>query len=78
MKESKKTILIGRSLVLIGILMSINACVSVKPYEKAFVNDEDMEVAPRAEEVFEFNSETYREGASGGAGSKVGGGCGCY
>lgn len=59
-------------------MLVMSGCASVKPYDKAYVNDEEMETSPRAEEVFEFNSETYREGASGGAGAKSGGGCGCY
>ncbi len=67
--------------VLLVITMSsllFSACTAVKPYEKAFINDEEMGLNPRKEEIFEINSETYREGASGGMGSKAGGGCGCY
>lgn len=72
----KQKLFIG--LMAICFMMAVCSCATVKPYEKAYVNDEDMKLAPRSEETFEFNSETYREGASGGAGSKAGGGCGCY
>lgn len=64
-------------LVILAALL-ISSCASVRPYEKAFINDEEMNLGPRKEQVFEINSETYREGASGGMGSKAGGGCGCY
>ena len=53
------------------------SCTSVKPYQKMLLNDEDMELASRKIEVYELNFETYREGAAGANGGKVGGGCGC-
>ena len=62
-------------LFLITIIFS--ACVSVKPYQKAFLNDEDMDLGIRSIESYESEFESYREGASGANGGKVGGGCGC-
>jgi|TARA_B100000959_G_scaffold176077_1_gene184310 hypothetical protein len=62
-------------LFLITIIFS--ACVSVKPYQKAFLNDEDMDLGIRLIENYESEFESYREGASGANGGKVGGGCGC-
>ena len=53
------------------------ACVSVKPYQKAFLNDEDMDLGIRLIESYDSEFESYREGASGANGGKVGGGCGC-
>jgi hypothetical protein len=53
------------------------SCESVKPYQKAYLNDEEMSLTPRKIEMFETNAETYREGASGANGGKTGGGCGC-
>jgi len=41
------------------------------------LNDEDMKLAGANMETHENNIETYREGASGANGGKVGGGCGC-
>jgi hypothetical protein len=55
----------------------VSGCVSVKSYQKMYLNDEEMTLAPKKTESFEITFETYREGASGGNGGKVGGGCGC-
>jgi len=42
-----------------------------------YLNDEDMQLNNTTLESFEDNFQTYREGASGANGGKVGGGCGC-
>jgi len=60
------------SIVFLGI-----SCVSVKEYQKIYLNDEDMKLSQRKIESFEINFESYREGALGANGGKVGGGCGC-
>ena len=64
---------------LIGLLVvtAFSSCVTVKAYQKIYLNDSDMELAAKKIEMFETNFETYREGASGANGGKVGGGCGC-
>ncbi len=62
---------------LIGLISLTVGCSSVQPYEKMYLNDLDMVLAHQKIEVFEINFETYREGASGANGGKVGGGCGC-
>ena len=69
----KKNLFILLSLVAI----TFSACVSVKPYQKAFLNDEDMDLGIRLIESYDSEFESYREGASGANGGKVGGGCGC-
>jgi hypothetical protein len=56
---------------------TLSSCVSVKAYQKMYLNDQDMALSARKVEVFETNFETYREGAAGANGGKVGGGCGC-
>ena len=53
------------------------SCVSVKAYQKMYLNDAEMELAAKKIESFEINFEAYREGAAGANGGKVGGGCGC-
>ena len=53
------------------------SCVSVKEYQKMYLNDEDMALGPRTLESYETNFQSYREGAAGANGGKVGGGCGC-
>jgi len=57
--------------------LTISSCVTVKPYQKMYLNDEDMQLNNTSLESFEDNFETYREGAAGANGGKVGGGCGC-
>lgn len=53
------------------------SCVSVKEYQKMYLNDSRMTSASQKIEKFELGFESYREGASGASGGKSGGGCGC-
>jgi hypothetical protein len=66
---------------LLGLLLTgaaaLPGCVSVAAYQKAYLNDEDMKLATKKVETPEVNFESYREGAGGANGGKVGGGCGC-
>ncbi len=55
----------------------LTSCATVKPYQKMYLNQEDMELTNTKLEVFEINFQTYREGAAGAIGGKAGGGCGC-
>ena len=72
----KKTL--GNHILIIGlILMSFTSCVSVKSYQKMYINDEEMELNSRKIQKGEQDFQVYREGASGGNGGKTGGGCGC-
>lgn len=54
-----------------------SSCVSVKAYEKIYLNDSDMALSSRKVENYQNTFQSYREGASGANGGKVGGGCGC-
>jgi len=58
-------------------LIGMTGCVVVKPYQKMYLNDEDMDLGAGSLEEFESAFESYREGASGASGGNVGGGCGC-
>ena len=69
-----RRLLLGTLLAGSGLLSS---CVSVAAYQKVYLNDEDMKLANKRIEVYETNFESYREGAGGANGGKVGGGCGC-
>ena len=64
---------------IISFLLVCNAmgCVSVKAYQKAHLNDEEMKLENRKSEVFESNFQSYREGAVGGTNGNSGSGCGC-
>jgi hypothetical protein len=65
------------ALYLLFVIGSLSSCVSVQEYQKIYLNDEDMILGLRRLESFEINFESYREGALGANGGKVGGGCGC-
>lgn len=53
------------------------SCQPVKEYQKAYLNDSEMELSARKASMFESNFHSYREAASGANGGKTGGGCGC-
>ncbi|MBI1342703.1 MAG: DUF4266 domain-containing protein [Terrimonas sp.] len=67
------------SILLFGMTAALatTSCTSVKEYQKNRINDAEMELAARKVEKGEMSFLTYREGASGANGGKVGGGCGC-
>ncbi|PCJ59455.1 MAG: hypothetical protein COA79_10415 [Planctomycetota bacterium] len=55
----------------------ICSCEKVKPFQKAYINQESMKLSDFKAKAFETNFLSYREGGSGGNGGKAGGGCGC-
>ncbi len=55
----------------------LSSCLTVKEYEKVYINDPDMALKARKAKKFETAFQVYREGASGANGGKSGGGCGC-
>lgn len=61
--------------LLVGLFFS--SCVVVKEYDKAYINDTEMQLTAKNCERFETNFQIYREAASGANGGKSGGGCGC-
>lgn len=73
MKKNK--LIIG--LVAFAILTLSQSCTSVKSYQKMYLNDQEMSLSARSIDYFCINFQSYREGASGANGGKVGGGCGC-
>ncbi len=60
-----------------AVILLAAGCKAVKPYQRAYLNDENMQVGKLPSEQFSGNMHTYREGASGGGGGKNNGGCGC-
>ena len=59
------------------VTITISSCSTVRPYQKNKLNDAEMTLNGRKVEKLESNFQSYREGASGANGGKVGGGCGC-
>lgn len=65
------------SICILGLSSIGTSCVSVKAYQKMYINDKEMALSDKKIESFETNYTAYREGAAGANGGKVGGGCGC-
>ena len=63
--------------LVVFVALTGQSCVSVKAYQKMYLNDKEMTLGDKKIESFEINYEAYREGAAGANGGKVGGGCGC-
>jgi len=61
----------------IGIILSGSACQSVKPYQRVYLNDPEMQLGSNSGKKFEGYVESIREGATEAGGSKSSGGCGC-
>jgi hypothetical protein len=59
------------------LLVAMQSCVTVKEYDKMYINDPDMKLAAKAAEKYETTFQVYREAAAGANGGKTGGGCGC-
>jgi hypothetical protein len=53
------------------------SCTTVKPSDKAYLNDGEMLLTIRKLEKLELSFQLYREGSAGATGGKSGGGCGC-
>jgi hypothetical protein len=64
-------------LAAITLFVVLQACVTVKPYQRAYLNDDNMQAGRRPIEKSEESAHTYREGSSGGGNGKASGGCGC-
>lgn len=72
--------IIKRNKKLLGVLLILGtltfSCQTVKPYQRAYLNDSSMQMGFGKTSGFESYALMIREGASG-AGGKNGGGCGC-
>ena len=64
-------------ILLFSLMWGVDSCVSVKEYQKQYINDAEMELSARKLERSENSFQSYREGAAGANGGKTGGGCGC-
>lgn len=64
-------------LALMSLLVSMASCQLVKPYQRAYLNDYEMQAGHPGCRAFEQYVMTIREGSSGGGGMKTSGGCGC-
>ena len=53
------------------------ACASVKPYERQFINDNEMQLGSDPCRGFQQYVQSIREGATPTGTAKASGGCGC-
>lgn len=58
-------------------MLVIQGCTSVKPYQRSYLNDAQMESGIQQIEQFEQGVFNYREGAMTSGTKKGKGGCGC-
>lgn len=63
--------------IMIMLFLLSTSCQSVKPYQRAYLNDRDMQFGAETVEFMEQKAQAYREGASGAGKGKTSGGCGC-
>ncbi|MFI5152206.1 MAG: DUF4266 domain-containing protein [Chitinophagales bacterium] len=73
----RRMIMFGMEAAVFILFACACSCKSVKPYQRAYLNDEAMQVGKRPIEKLSSNAHNYREGASGGGKAKSSGGCGC-
>ncbi|MCF0059480.1 DUF4266 domain-containing protein [Dyadobacter sp. CY356] len=73
MRKNKLYIFIsGIVLIFIGF-----SCKPVKPYQRVYLNDPEMQMGGNSGKKFEEYVESIREGDTPAAGTKSSGGCGC-
>lgn len=58
-------------------MLVFQGCTSVKPYQRSYLNDSQMESGIQQIEQFEQGAFNYREGAMMSGTKKGKGGCGC-
>ena len=69
--------IVKKVLFALAISFILVGCQSVKPYQRAYLNDRDMAFGSTTVENMEHKAHAYREGAVGGGKGKSAGGCGC-
>jgi Domain of unknown function (DUF4266) len=67
----------GVRLTITVTVLLFSSCKALKPYERVYVNDPEMQLAKSPCKNFDGYVESIREGAMPTAGSKSSGGCGC-
>jgi Domain of unknown function (DUF4266) len=59
------------------VILFLTSCQALKPYERIYVDDSEMQLGNTQCKNFEKYTESIREGATPTSGSKASGGCGC-
>jgi len=63
--------------LLIAIIVLSISCAPLKPYERIYVDDAEMQMTVTSCNSFEHYVQSIREGAMSNGGTKGSGGCGC-
>ncbi|HXB28209.1 MAG TPA: DUF4266 domain-containing protein [Puia sp.] len=66
----------SRNLITV-VFVSFVSCRTVKPYQRAYLNDNAMQINKKNIDKLSSDMHSYKEGASGGGRGKSSGGCGC-
>lgn len=61
----------------LGLVLFSSCAVELKPYERVYVNDQEMQMITRTEDGFKQYVHSIREGSVTPLGKKGNGGCGC-
>ncbi len=64
-------------LITFFVIVCLTNCTTVKPYQKAYLNDSNMDLGDSTIDEFSTTFQSYREGAVGGNNGNKGNGCGC-
>jgi hypothetical protein len=68
---------IRTALILVLICLALTACKTVKPHERVYLNDPEMQLGTSSVQGYERYIQSIREGAVPPGTSKSSGGCGC-
>ncbi len=63
--------------IVVLVLVVLSSCAPLKPYERVYVNDPEMQMSSDAGKRFQNYIYTIREAAIPAAAAKSSGGCGC-
>jgi predicted phosphatase len=67
----------GKLLLSFIALVLLSSCKAIKPYERVYVDDTEMQMGNTSAKIFEAYIKSIREGATPTSGAKSSGGCGC-
>jgi hypothetical protein len=67
----------NRILISLTFVLFLCSCQAVKPYERMYVDDQEMRMNHASSKNFNQYVHSIREGATPSSGSKSSGGCGC-
>jgi hypothetical protein len=66
-----------KSFILILFIFCLVSCISIKPHQRIYVNDPEMQTGMDAGKGYENYVHSIRQGATPAGTDKASGGCGC-